>query len=68
MASNTGVVKWFSSKGFGVIVPDRGGSELFAHIGDVDPALGTLVLRQRVRFEVAQNTNGPQAWRIRAAA
>jgi CspA family cold shock protein len=32
----TGIVKWFNvAKGFGLITPDGGGADLFAHFSEV---------------------------------
>ena len=65
----TGTVKWFNAdKGFGFIMPDGGGKDLFAHVNDLRAGLDTLVENQRVEFEVTQGRKGPQASNIRAAA
>ena len=66
--SATGTVKWFNSeKGFGFIMPDGGGKDVFAHVNDVRTEGGTLSENQRVTFEVVQGRKGPQASNIRAA-
>lgn len=53
----TGTVKFFnSSKGFGFIQPDTGGSDVFVHISAVERAgLHTLVEGQKIGFEVVQD-------------
>jgi CspA family cold shock protein len=53
----TGVVKWFnSSKGFGFIQPDGGGSDVFVHISAVERAgLGSLDENQKVSYEVERD-------------
>ncbi len=50
-----GTVKWFNStKGFGFIQPDGGGSDVFVHITAVQKAgLQGLDEGQKVQFEVA---------------
>lgn len=53
---NTGMVKWFSdAKGFGLITPDGGGKDVFAHFlaihGDGHRSLRR---NQKVSFEVAK--------------
>jgi len=53
----TGTVKWFNqAKGFGFILPDGGGSDVFVHVSAL-AATGTQGLGegQRVSFEVAQD-------------
>ena len=52
----TGSVKWFNAgKGFGFIVPEGGGKDVFVHITAVQAAgLSGLNDGQRVRFEVVQ--------------
>ncbi len=52
----TGIVKWFNpSKGFGFIVPDEGGNDVFIHISAVERAgLTSLNEGQRVEYELVQ--------------
>jgi CspA family cold shock protein len=52
----TGSVKWFNaSKGFGFIVPEGGGKDVFVHITAVQAAgLSGLNDGQRVSFEVVK--------------
>lgn len=63
----TGTVKWFSSeKGFGFIVPDDGGKDLFVHHTNVDVAgFRTLQDGQRVEYESGQGKKGPEATKVR---
>ena len=53
----TGTVKWFNStKGFGFIQPDQGGSDVFVHISALERAgLNTLNEGQQVSYELATN-------------
>lgn len=53
----TGTVKWFNqAKGFGFILPDGGGSDVFVHVSAVSAAgAQSLGEGQRVSFEVAQD-------------
>jgi cold shock protein len=59
----TGTVKWFNStKGFGFIAPDSGGSDVFVHISAVERAgLSGLADNQKVSFEVETGRNGREA-------
>ena len=59
----TGTVKWFSSKkGFGFIVPDDGGSDLFVHHSDIEMSgFKDLKDGQAVEFEVGEGKKGPCA-------
>ena len=57
----TGKVKWFNSKkGFGFIVPDEGGNDVFVHATDLD---ANLVLHDgdRVEFDVVSTKRGIKA-------
>ncbi len=50
----TGAVKWFnSSKGFGFIQPDAGGSDVFVHISAVERAgMRDLNEGQKISYEI----------------
>ncbi len=56
----TGVVKWFNpSKGFGFIVPDEGGNDVFVHITAVERAgLHSLNEGQNVEYELVPSHDG----------
>jgi len=58
-----GTVKWFNpDKGFGFIVPDQGGKDIFVHIRAVERAgLSTLHENQRVRFTEKAGQKGSEA-------
>jgi len=58
-----GTVKWFNpDKGFGFIVPDQGGKDVFVHIRAIERAgLSTLHENQRVRFTGKEGQKGPEA-------
>jgi CspA family cold shock protein len=48
----TGKVKFYNeAKGFGFIMPDVGGCDLFFHISNCDEAIDVLEKDQRVKFE-----------------
>lgn len=65
----TGIVKWFNpTKGFGFIVPDQGGKDVFVHITAVQAAgLTGLNEGQKVSFEVSMERGKPAATNLRAA-
>ncbi|MFD0399658.1 cold-shock protein [Kitasatospora sp. NPDC059811] len=60
---NFGTVKWFNAdKGFGFIVPDVPGPDLFVHYSSiVGVGYRTLEEGQRVEYQVEQGPKGPQA-------
>ncbi|MCK9511950.1 MAG: cold-shock protein [Pigmentiphaga sp.] len=62
----TGTVKWFNAeKGFGFIVPDAGGKDLFAHFSEIQGnGYRTLEENQRVSYVAGQGPKGPQATKI----
>ena len=53
----TGTVKWFNqAKGFGFILPDGGGADVFVHVSALTKAgLQTLGEGQRVTYDLAQD-------------
>jgi CspA family cold shock protein len=60
---STGTVKWFNGKkGFGFIVPDEGGEDLFVHHSEIK-AEGYADLKegQKVEYQVGQGKKGPCA-------
>jgi CspA family cold shock protein len=63
----TGTVKWFSDqKGYGFIVPDDGGQDLFIHHSNIQmDGFKTLKDGQKVEFEPAQGRKGPEATKCR---
>ncbi len=66
MKTEIGVVKWFNNeKGFGFIMPESGGKDLFAHYSDIQgDGHKSLEENQRVSFVAKQGQKGPQATMI----
>lgn len=62
-----GIVKWFDEhRGFGFIMPELGGKDLFAHSSAIEgEGFKTLQENQRVSYERTQGAKGPQASNIR---
>ena len=65
----TGTVKFFNtSKGFGFIEPEDGGSDVFVHISAIERAgLGTLSEGQRVSYEIIEERGKTAAGDLKAA-
>lgn len=63
----TGTVKWFNNaKGFGFILPEDSGDDLFAHYSSIEmEGYKTLKAGQKVTFEVSTTDKGGHAKNIR---
>lgn len=70
MKTATGAVKWFSNaKGYGFILPDDGGEEIFAHFSAIEmEGYRTLKQGQKVEFQLQQGPKGWMASNIRPAS
>ena len=57
---SSGTVKWFNNKkGFGFIVPDEGGQDVFVHISAVEKSgIGSLDEGMRVSFDTEPDKRG----------
>ena len=64
----TGKVKWFNNaKGYGFILPEEGGEDLFAHYSSINmDGYKTLKAGQDVEFDVLEGPKGLHAVNIRA--
>ena len=58
----TGTVKWFNTtKGFGFIAPETGGSDVFVHISAVERSgLTGLADNKKVSYELQDGRDGRQ--------
>ena len=66
----TGKVKWFNNaKGYGFILPDQGGDDLFAHYSTIQmEGYKTLRAGQDVTFDIEVGPKGLHAVNVHAAA
>jgi cold shock protein len=66
----TGTVKWFNdAKGFGFIVQDNGGPDVFCHHTAIQAeGFRTLAEGQKVEFETKKGPKGLQAANVRPIA
>ena len=62
-----GTVKWFNAdKGFGFIVPEDGGKDLFVHHSEIQvDGYATLNDGQSVEYEVGEGQKGPCAKNVK---
>ncbi|MEQ8860155.1 MAG: cold shock domain-containing protein CspD [Pseudomonadales bacterium] len=65
----TGKVKWFNNaKGYGFILPEGGGDDLFAHYSSIQmEGYKTLKAGQDVEFDMLEGPKGHHAVNIRPA-
>ena len=66
----TGTVKWFSDqRGYGFIVPDAGGRDLFVHYSNItQEGFKTLQEGQKVEYVATEGRKGPEATEVRPLA
>ncbi|HUO43901.1 MAG TPA: cold-shock protein [Burkholderiales bacterium] len=64
---STGIAKCFNNaKGFGFIMPDGGGRDLFAHFSTIQSSgFKSLKEAQKMAFDVVSGARGPKATNIR---
>ena len=62
-----GSVKWFNDqKGYGFIVPEDGGKDLFVHHTNIQMnGFKTLKEGQKVEFDAAEGKKGPEATNVK---
>ena len=61
-----GTVKRFNQeKGYGFIIPDEGGEDLFVHYSSIEGSgFRSLQEGEKVSYEVGQGRKGPQAQNV----
>lgn len=62
-----GTVKWFNKdKGFGFVMPDEGGRDIYIQLTNIDTPDGNLADGQRVEYEESMGRKGPEAIHVKA--
>lgn len=66
MKTENGIVKWFNNeKGFGFIMPEDGGKDLFVHYSEIQGSgHKSLEENQRVSFVAGTGPKGPCATKV----
>jgi len=61
-----GKVKWFNeNKGYGFILQDEGGQDVFVHYSEIrQEGYRTLAEGETVEFELSDSDKGPQAKQV----
>jgi len=66
---STGSVKWFNkTKGYGFIIPDNGGSDVFVHISDVRAAELELNDGDKIAYDLETAQGRTKAINLSVAA
>lgn len=61
-----GTVKWFNKdKGFGFIMPDEGGRDIYVQVQNVETPDNNLSDGQRVEYELSMGRKGPEAIKVK---
>jgi CspA family cold shock protein len=68
MSMPTGTVKWFNNaKGYGFILPEGGGDDLFVHYSSIDmDGYKTLKAGQAVEYDTHEGDKGRHATNVRS--
>lgn len=61
-----GTVKWFNNqKGYGFIIPDGGGNDIFVHYSSIQTeGYRSLQDGQKVEYEMGDGRKGPEATNV----
>jgi cold shock protein len=61
-----GIVRWYDKeKGFGFIIPDGGGKDVYVHSSNIETENNELINFERVEFETTLGRKGPEAIHVR---
>ena len=61
-----GTVRWYDKeKGFGFIIPDDGGRDLYIQFSNIETDDHELMDNQRVEYETTLGRKGPEATHVR---
>ena len=61
-----GIIRWFNKeKGFGFIIPDEGGKDLYVQSSNIETPDHELADFDRVEYETTLGRKGPEAIRVR---
>ncbi len=62
-----GTVKWFNKdQGFGFIMPDEGGRDIYVQTTHIETPDQLLADGQRVEYEVGMGRKGPEATHVKS--